>query len=170
MTPSTLETLRARLRETDRRILDALAARAGFPRRPVPDWTPPDPRLPEPPLADLLAECCPEGEAQISDSLAEANRNLTEALRARQELAVQIAEAKSARHPADFEIAMSVGNRDLVDSLLTDLSMELQRLQEIQTDAAASPNGISPEQAAILWREYMIPWTRQSEADHLLVP
>ena len=170
MTPPRLDELRLQLRKTDQSILKALAARAGFPRWPIPDWIPPDPRLPEPPLADLLAECCPGGNAGDSATLLAANRELAEVLRARQELAVQIAEAKTARHPADFEIAMSVGNRDLVESLLMDLSTELQRLEEIQKDAADIPNGIPAKQAAALWREHLIPWTRQSEADHLLVP
>lgn len=164
-----LAELRRRLRAADRGLLRALAERARLPREPGPAWRPPDPRLPPPPLAEILYALCPAG-AGDPEAAAPANRALAAALAARQRLAADIADAKAARHPDDYRAALETGDRERLLDLLTDLAAELEVLKFIRTAAAESAPGLPPDLAPFLWRECLIPWTRQSEVDHLAAP
>ncbi len=169
MTAPVLAELRRRLRAADRVLLRALADRARFPREPGPAWSPPDLRLPPPPLAEILYALCPAG-AGDPEAAAPANRELAAALAARQRLAAEIADAKAAGHPDDFRAALEIGDRERLRDLLTDLSAELQVLDFIRTAAAELAPGWPSDLAPFLWRECLIPWTKQSEVDHLAAP
>jgi len=170
MSPPTLEELRSRLLQTDGALLRALSARAAFPQNPRPKWSGIDPRLPAPPLAEILYVIAPAGTAEESDALMAANRGLIEGLLARQQLGVEIAEAKTRQHPGDYHAAISVANHEVVLQLLTDLLTEVRRLDWIRETAVTLAPGLMPDDAVLLWREHLIPWTRQVEVDHLLVP
>jgi chorismate mutase len=168
--PPSLEELRTALRQTDEALLRALSARAAFPRNPAPVWVGMDPRLPAPPLVEILYAIAPAGTAEESDAFRTANRGLIEGLLSRQQLGVQIAEAKEATHPGDYHAAIGVANREVVLNLLTDLPTEVMRLNWIRETAVTLAPGVTPDDAVLLWREHLIPWTRQVEVDHLLVP
>jgi chorismate mutase len=168
MTAATLAQLRAQIREIDRDLLRALAARARFPRHPRPLWPGTETRLPLPPLAEILYALAPAG---TTDSTPDAeNRGLVAALLARQRLGQQIADAKAGDRPGDYRAALDAGDRDRLLALLTDLPAELRLLEFIRAAAAELAPNLPPGLAPLLWREYIIPWTRQSEAAHLLEP
>ena len=163
-----LDELRRRLREIDQALLLALAARAGFPRHPFPAWPASETRLPPPQLAEILLALSPAGTAAPAPDAE--NRGLSDALLARQRLAAEIADAKAAALPGDFRAALDSGDRDRLLDLLTDLPAELRLLDTLQKTAATLAPQHPPGLAALLWREYLIPWTKQSELAHLLEP
>jgi hypothetical protein len=163
-----LDDLRRQLRDIDQNLLLALDVRARFPRHPAPRWPEPEIRTPPPPLAEILLAISPAGTAADPSAPAAGNRGLIAALLARQRLAEAIADAKAALRPDDFRAALETGDREKLLALLTDLPAELRLLDFIRESAAELaphlPNGLAP----LLWREYVIPWTKQSEAARLL--
>ena len=163
-----LDDLRRQLREIDQALLRALAARARFPRNPRPLWPATETRLPPPPLAEILLALCPAGTA--APASAAADRDLISALAARQRLACEIADAKAGALPGDFRAAADAGDRDRTLELLTDLPAELRLLDFIRTAAGHLAPDLPAGLAPFLWREYLIPWTKQSEVAHLLAP
>ena len=170
MQPSVLDDLRRRLRDIDRSLLLALAARARFPRHPLPRWPEPETRLPPPPLAEILLATAPAGTAADPSAPDAANRGLIEALLARRRLAAEIADAKAEASPGDYRAALDAGDRDRLLALLTDLPAELRLLDFVRTSAAELAPQLPPGLAPLLWREFLIPWTKQTEAAHLLEP
>jgi len=165
-----LEELRVQLRKTDEELLRALSDRAAFPRNPRPQWTGIDPRLPPAPLEEILLAISPSGTAKASPALEEANHALEEGLLSRQRLGVKIVETKVALRPDDYRAAIEVANRDVILSLLTDLPTEVRLLEHIQKTAEEHAPNLPEGLAPLLWREYIIPWTRQVETAHLLEP
>ena len=161
------EPLSARLRECDRDLLRAFAARAKFPRDPWPAWPDDDRRLPPPPLAEILLSIAPAGNSADPDA---GNRGLISALVARRQLACETADAKAAVHPEDFRAALAIGDRDQLALLLADLAAELRALEYIRTVAPQAAPDLDPDLALFLWREYVFPWLRQAEIDHLAAP
>ena len=171
MTSAALEQLRAQLRDGDRDLLRALDARAKFPRHPLPDFPGEKNRgaCPRPPIEEILFAISPPGTAADSAAVENANQALLEVLRAHQRLAGQIADAKFDLVRADAQTALETGDRDRMASLLADLPAELRRLDFIRAAAGLAPN-LTAGLAPFLWREYLIPWTQQSEIAHLLEP
>lgn len=163
-----LDDLRRQLREIDQDLLRALAARARFPRNPRPLWPATETRLPPPPLAEILLALCPAGTTDPASDAG--NRGLIQTLLARQRLAAEIADAKAALRPDDFRSALETGDRDKLLALLTDLPAELRLLEFIRAQAPALAPDLPVPLAVLLWREYLIPWTKQSEVAHLLDP
>ena len=163
-----LDELRRQLRKIDQALLLALDVRARFPRHPFPVWPASETRLPPPPLAEILLVISPAGTAEPAP--AAENRGLILALLARQRLAEQIADEKARRLCADVRAAADAGDRDRILELLTDLPAELRLLDSIRKTAAEIAPHLPPGLAALLWREYLIPWTKQSEVAHLLDP
>ena len=53
---------------------------------------------------------------------------------------------------------------------ITDLPAELRLLDFIRAQAPDLAPGLPADLAVLLWREYLIPWTKQSEVAHLLDP
>ena len=53
---------------------------------------------------------------------------------------------------------------------MKDRAAELRTLDFIRKSAPETAPGFDPDLALFLWREYVIPWTRQSEVDHLAAP
>ena len=171
MTSDALEKLRAQLREIDRGLLRALAARAGFPRHPWPVF----PcggigRSCPPPLDEILLAISPAGTAAETAAAEAANRDLVAALVARQETACRIADAKLDLLRADAQAALETGDRGRMAALLADLPAELGLLDFIRTAAAEFESRLPGDLAPFLWREYVIPWTQRSELAHLLDP
>ena len=167
MDPVALESLRARLRDCDRNLLRALAARAKFPRDPRPVWPGENRRLPPPPLAEILYTLAPAGTADNPDA---ENRGMISALAARQQIACEIADAKAEFLRDDVRAALALGDRDQLALLLTDLAAELRTLDFVRRTAPAVAPGLDLDLALSLWREYILPWTRQTEVDHLSAP
>ena len=66
--------------------------------------------------------------------------------------------------------AADAGDRDRTLELLTDLPAELRLLDFIRTAAGHLAPDLPAGLAPFLWREYLIPWTKQSEVAHLLAP
>ncbi|HAL92404.1 MAG TPA: hypothetical protein DCM68_05200 [Verrucomicrobia bacterium] len=170
MTSEVLEKLRTQLRDIDRRLLLALADRARFPRHPIPKWPAAETRLPPPPLPEILIAISPAGTAGEPNAVEKANRSLIDALLARQQLANQIADAKFDLVRADAREALATGDREKMVALLTDLSAELRLIDFIRAMAAEIATNLPGDLAPFLWREYILPWTRQSEVAHLLEP
>ena len=170
MTSPALEDLRRKLRAADQTLLRALDARARFPRTPWPRWPATAPRLPAPPLDDILLAIAPPGTAADPAAADQANHNLIAGLLARQHLARDIAEAKAEIAAADCRPALETGDRERLLDLLTDLPAELHRLDDIRRTAPETAPALTPDLAALLWREYLIPWARQTEVAHLLEP
>ena len=162
-----LASLRVRLADADRDLLRACAARAKFPRDPWPAWPDDDRRRPPPPLAEILLAIAPAGKSTDPDA---GNGALISALLARRRLACEIADAKAAVHPEDFRAVLAVGDRDQLALLLADLAAELRALEFIRTVAPQVAPDLDPELALLLWREYVFPWIRQTEIDHLAAP
>ena len=167
MDPAPLASLRARLREIDRDLLRALAARAQGPRDPRPAWPGENRRRPPPPLAEILYALAPAGSAGDPDA---GNRGLICALAARQQLACEIADAKAVLRRDDVRAALALGDREQLALLLTDLAAELRTLDFIRAAVPEVAPGLDPDLALFLWREFIIPWTRQTEVDHLAAP
>lgn len=170
MTADALEDLRRQLRDGDRDLLRAFGERARFPRHPGPDWMPVDPRLPPPPLAELLYAIAPAGTAADLAPVHAANRRVVAALAARQRLAAALAEEKARRLGDDDRAALETGDRDKLSDLLADLPAELRRLAFVRDAAAELAPTLPPGLAPFLWREYLLPWIRQSEVAQLLDP
>jgi hypothetical protein len=173
MPPPAPADLPAHLRATDRRLLRALAACARTPRPPVPAWTPPDPRLSPPPLAEILyaLSAAQAPAARPADPApGSGTRDLIAALARRQQLAAQAADRQFQARRDDFQAVLDSGDREKLLALLTDLPAELRQLDFIRTAAAAEAPGLPPELALLLWREYLLPWTRESQVAHLLEP
>ena len=57
-----------------------------------------------------------------------------------------------------------------MESLLADLAADLRRLDAIRAAAEQEAPGLAAETIGYLWREHVIPWTRQIEIAHLLDP
>ena len=167
MEPAAPETLPARMRECDRDLLRALAARAKFPRDPWPAWPDDERRLPPPPLAEILLAIAPAGQSADPDA---GNRGWIAALLARRQLACENADAKAAVHPEDFRAALAVGDRAQLALLLADLAAELRALDSIREAAPLVAPDLGPDLALYLWREHVLPWIRQTEIDHLAAP
>ena len=166
-----LDDLRLQLRAIDQDLLRALAARARFPRNPRPDSSHAGTRGScPPPLTELLLALAPAGTAADPAAAEHANRTLAAALQARQQKAAEIADAKARLRPDDFRAVLETGDRDKLLALLTDLPAELRLLDFIRTQAAELAPDLPPGLAPLLWREYLIPWTKQSEVAHLLDP
>ena len=171
MTSAALEALRARLRDADCDLLRALDARARFPRDP---W----PRAPAAgnrgsslsPLPEVLMAIAPAGTAADPAAAEQANQTLLEAMLARERLAGPIAEAKFDRAGAEARAALETGDREKMAVLLADLSADLELIDFIRKTAAELAPHLPGDLAPLLWREYMIPWARQSEIAHLLDP
>ncbi len=171
MTSAVLEDLRARLRGIDRGLLRALDARSRFPRDPWPAAPDAGNRGPGPlPLSEMLIAISPAGTAENPAAAQQANRDLVEALRARQRLAGPIADAKFDLVRAEAQAALEIGDREKMAGLLADLPAELRLIDFIRSAAAELAPNLPGGLAPLLWREYLIPWTRQSELDHLLAP
>ncbi len=168
MTRPPLEELRKQLRETDRFLLRALDARARFPRHPLPRWPATETRLPPPHLLEILLAIAPAGTADPASDAA--SRDLIEGLLARQRLGMEIADTKADANPDDYRAAMESGDRDRLLSLLTDLPTEVRLLETIRETVAEAAPSLPPGLAVLLWREYLIPWTKQVEVAHLLRP
>ena len=167
MAPAAPEPFSARLRECDRDLLRAFAARAKFPRDPWPAWPDDDRRLPPPPLAEILLALAPAGKSTDPDA---GNRGLISAFAARRQLACETADAQAAVHPEDFRAALAVGDREQLALLLTDLADELRTLEFIRAAVPRAAPDLDPDLALFLWREHILPWCRQTEVDHLGAP
>ena len=170
MTSPSLDELRARMRDLDCRLLRALSDRARFPRDPYPIWPANNPRLPAPPLAEILLAIAPAGTAATILPVESANRELAAALVARQQLAAEIAAEKCRLLSAEAREAIAFADRERLLTLLTDLATELRVLDFIRVNAVRFAPDLPDDLASLLWREYIIPWTKQSELDHLLAP
>ena len=167
MDPAARAALRARLRECDRELLRALAARARCPPGPAPAWPGDNPRRPPPPLAEILHALAPSGTAGETGA---ADRRLVAALAACGKRAGETADAKAGLHPGDFHAALAVGDREQLALLLVDLAGELDRLDFIRNTAPEAAPDLPPGLAPCLWREYLLPWARAAELAHLADP
>lgn len=172
MSSEALERLRARMQDADRDLLRALDARAGFPRHPWPTIPSEGNRGSSPrlPIDELLLAIAPAGTAADTDAAEMANRRLLDALSACRQLAGLIADARFDVVRADAQAALEIGDRERMAALLTDLPAELKRLEFIRHAAVEFAPNLPGDLAPLLWREYLIPWTQQSEIEHLLAP
>ncbi len=163
-----LAALREKLHGVDNRLLAAFWRLSCSPSSSLPVWMAADPRLPAPPLVELFC-AIPRVETAApppGDAAAEVLRLLHE----RQQLSVSIIEAKCRLFPDDYHALIAIADRDTLLALLTDLPAELQTIQRIGRAAAAQCPGWPEGAAAFLWSEYLIPWSKQLQLDHLLVP
>jgi len=174
MPPDPLDALLPELRETDRALLRALAERARLPRDPAPEWIPPDPRLPPPPLAEILYTLFLESPPPESDTdghaVETANRALAAALAARQRLAARIADETERRLFGDVRAAVETADGERLRGLLADLPGDLRTLDFIGNTAGETNPGLPPDAARFLWREYLLPWSLDSQAAQLTEP
>lgn len=157
-----------RLREADRGLLRALAARAGLPREPWPAWT--DSPLPAPPLAELTYAVAPAGSAPDRVAAERANRDLIVALETLRTCAAARAEARFDQQRPASQAALEIGDRERMAALLADLAADLRRLDAIRSAAADETPVLADETVGYLWREHVIPWTREIEVAHLMDP
>lgn len=157
-----------RLREADRGLLRALAARAGLPRAPGPAWA--DTPVPAPPLAELLYAVAPAGSAPDPAAAERANQALREALETLRACAAARAEARFEQQRPASQAALELGDRDRMAALLADLAADLGRLEAVRAAAAEETPDLADETVGYLWREHVIPWTREFELAHLMEP
>ena len=157
-----------RLREADRGLLRALSARAGLPREPEPVWSGP-PTL-APPLAELMYAVAPAGSAPDRSAAERANRDLVAALEALRACAAARAEARFEQQRPASQAALEIGDRERMAVLLADLAADLRRLDAVRAAAGEIAPNLTSETVGYLWREHVIPWTRQIEIVHLLDP
>ncbi len=157
-----------RLREADRGLLRALAARAGRAREPWPVWTG-SPAL-APPLAELIYAVAPAGPAPDPAAAERANRDLIAALEALRACAAARAEARFDQQRPASQAALEIGDRERMAALLADLAADLRRLDAVRAAAAESAPDLADETVGYLWREHVIPWTREIEIAHLMDP
>lgn len=147
-------------------VLRTLAACAAAARATPPPWPAENPRLPAPPLADLLYALAPAGTADP----AEAHCALCRALTAYQQWMCAEAEAKAARQPADFQAALAAGDRGHIAVLLTDLAADLRLLDHLRTVTPDIAPALPADVALFLWREYLLPWAHAVALAHLCEP
>lgn len=168
MSAPDLERAHDRLREADRGLLRALAARAAWPREPWPRWTGSSTALP--PLVELICAVTPAGTATDAVGAEQANRDLCAAM---ETLLVRAAERAAARfeqqRPAS-QAALEIGDRERMAALLADLAADLRRLDAVRIAAGKEAPRLAAETVAVLWREHVIPWTRLIEIASLLDP
>ncbi len=157
-----------RLREADRGLLRALAARAGLPREPWPVWT--GAPAPAPPLADLVAAVAPAGAAPDRAAAERANRGLIAALATLRVCAAARAEARFEQQRPASRAALEIGDRERMASLLADLAADLGRLDAVRAAAVNIAPDLPDDTIGYLWREHVIPWTREIEVAHLMDP
>ncbi len=163
-----LERAHDRLREADRGLLRALAARAVWPREPWPAWT--GAPVAPPPLVELIYAASPAGTATDAAAAERANRDLRGALETLRARAAERAEARFEQQRPASQAALEIGDRERMAVLLADLAADLRRLDAVRIAAAKEAPRLAAETVAILWREHVIPWTRQVEIAHLLDP
>lgn len=156
-----------RLREADRGLLRALAARAASPREPGPVWTG-SPDCP-PPLAELLYAVSSAGCAEPA-AAERSNRDLLAAVEALRTCAAAWAEARFEQQQPASRAALEIGDRERMAALVTDLAADLLRLDAVRAAAAREAPQLADEIVGFLWREHVIPWTRQVEIAHLMDP
>ena len=162
------ERSRDRLREADRGLLRALAARAAWPREPWPAWNGPADLAP--PVAELLYAVAPAGAAADPAAAAPANQVLSTALERLRACAAERAEARFDQQRPASQAALENGDREQMDVLLADLAADLARLDSIRAAAAEVAPLVPDETVGLLWREYVIPWTHRIEIAHLMDP
>ena len=157
-----------RLREADRGLLRALAARSGLPRAPGPLWAgPPDPA---PPLAELLYAVAPPGSAPDRAAADRANQALCEALETLRACAAARADVRFKQQRPASQAALEIGDRERMAVLLADLAADLRRLDAVRAAAAEETPDLADDTVGHLWREHVIPWTREFELAHLMEP
>ena len=157
-----------RLREADRGLLRALSARAGLPREPGPVWSG-SPTL-APPLAELMYAVAPAGSAPDQAAAERANRDLVAALEALRACAAARADARFEQQRPASQAALEIGDRERMAVLLADLAADLRRLDAVRAAAGEIAPNLTDETVGYLWREHVVPWTRQIEIAHLLDP
>lgn len=157
-----------RLREADRGLLRALAARAAWPREPGPVWD--GPTASAPPLAELVYATAPAGTAADAAAAGRANRDLCAALEALRARAAELAEARFEQQRPASQAALEIGDRERMATLLADLAADLRRLDAVRAAAADVAPLLPDKTVGFLWREHVIPWTRQVALAHLMDP
>lgn len=157
-----------RLREADRGLLRALSARAGLPRDPGPAWSGSPTLLP--PLAELMYVVAPAGSAPDRAAAERANRDLVAALEALRACAAARSEARFEQQRPASQAALEIGDRERMADLLADLAADLRRLDAVRAATGEIAPNLTSETVGYLWREHVIPWTRQIEIAHLLDP
>ena len=158
-----------RLREADRGLLRALAARAAWPREPWPPRGSGDPLL-APPLAELIYAVAPAGPAPDPAAAERANRDLIAALEALRACAAARAEARFDQQRPASQAALEIGDRERMAALLADLAADLRRLDAVRAAAAEVAPLLPDETVGLLWREHVIPWTHRIGIAHLMDP
>ena len=168
MSAPDLEQSYARLREADRGLLRALTARAGLPREPWPVWS--GSPAAAPPLAEWIYAISPAGVAADAAAAARANRDLNAAVETLRACAAARAETRFEQQRPASQAALEIGDRERMEALLADLAADLRRLDAIRAVAAKETPRLPDETVGFLWREHVIPWTRQIEIAHLMDP
>ena len=159
-----------RLGEIARSLLAALVFRSRAPRLPPPIWTTGDARLPPPPLDEILWALAPPDSSSAPDSAESTNHALIAALQASQQLATLIAEEKSRLLPLDTRQALDTGDRDLLQTAFADLTAEFARLDAVRDAHPRIAPHLPADLVVLLWREHLLPWTRQTEIAYVLEP
>ena len=158
-----------RLREADRGLLRALAARAAWPREPWPPRGGGDPLL-APPLAELIYAAAPAGAAPDPAGAARANRDLVAALETLRGCAAARSEARFHQQRPASQAALEIGDRERMAVVLADLAADLRRLDAVRAAAAEVAPLLPDETVGLLWREHVIPWTHRIGIAHLMDP
>jgi|GEM_PF-885955 hypothetical protein len=168
MSAPDLERLNEGLRAADRDLLRALAARAALPREPGPKWV--GPAESAPPLAELVYAVAPAGTAADAAAATRANQALCTAVAALRARAAEQADGRFEQQRPASQAALENGDRERMGILLADVAADLQRLESIRAAAADCAPPLPDGTAGLLWREFVIPWTRQLAIARLMEP
>ena len=136
-----LEQTYARLREADRGLLRALAARADLPREPWPVWN--GPAAAAPPLAEWIYAVSPAGAAADAAAADRANRDLNAAAETLRACAAARAETRFEQQRPASQAALEIGDRERMEALLADLAADLRRLDAVRASAAKETSNLT---------------------------
>jgi chorismate mutase len=100
------------------------------------------------------------------ERMAAIDGRLVKLLSLRLSTAGKIIKAKYSEHKEDYDPLILRNDRDAIMSLLTDSNVEKQVLARARKNA--QDHNINPDLVAALYKEMIIPLTKESEADYIL--
>ena len=124
----------------------------------------------QPPLVELIYAASPAGTATDAAAAERANRDLRGALETLRARAAERAEARFEQQRPASQAALEIGDRERMATLLADLAADLRRLDAVRAAAADVAPLLPDKTVGFLWREHVIPWTRQVALAHLMDP
>lgn len=167
-----LDAIRAQLRRMEEPIVRALIERARFRRNAAAlgrlDPAGMDTLLARAYAAEIVPYLCGPGDDGRGQESAAVDQRLLSLLAERIRLGIRVADAKASREPARFGRLAAAADRSALLAALTNAEVEREVVSRVR--ALAESEGAPPEPSAVaeVFARWIIPLTKETEADRLL--